>query len=197
MVCKRIPKKKLTSIPNEVPKALENNQQLASPYKQALLSYPNSNKLEAPNGNLRVADNVVHEGLSDNSKTITQSLDSVHNRPIFVGKFPSQAPSSGSSMGDDEEINSSLSLFDNAVEMDIQLHEKREMAKYSNKCKNNGNRNSRSTHDSSTPTEIAKDALDIGKRLGISIIGDENPTIRRITISLRKKIENKEQAMSN
>jgi len=42
MVWKWILKKKLTSIPNEAPKALENNQQLASPCKQALLSYPNS-----------------------------------------------------------------------------------------------------------------------------------------------------------
>ncbi|KAJ8445836.1 hypothetical protein Cgig2_027917 [Carnegiea gigantea] len=74
-----------TEVPNEAPKALENNQQLASPYKQALLSYPNSNKLEAPNGNLEVVGNDVHEGLSDNSKTITQPLDGAHNRSIFVG----------------------------------------------------------------------------------------------------------------
>ncbi|KAJ8432568.1 hypothetical protein Cgig2_026616 [Carnegiea gigantea] len=58
---------------------------------QALLSYPNSNKLEAPNGNLEVAGNDVHEGLSDNSETITQPLNGAHNRSIFVGKFPSQA----------------------------------------------------------------------------------------------------------
>ncbi|KAJ8446435.1 hypothetical protein Cgig2_019328 [Carnegiea gigantea] len=110
---------KLTSIPNEAPKALENNQQLASPCKQALLNYSNSNKSEAPNGNLEVAGNDVHEGLSDNSKIITQPLDGAHNRPIFVKKFPSQAPSCGSSMEDDEEINSSLRPFDNALEMDI------------------------------------------------------------------------------
>ncbi|KAJ8436673.1 hypothetical protein Cgig2_006383 [Carnegiea gigantea] len=125
--------RKLTSIPNEAPTALENNQQLASPYKQALLSYPNSNKLEAPNDNLEVAGNDVHESLSDNSKTITQSLDGAHNQSIFVGKFPSQALSYGSSMEDDEKINSSLFPFDNAFEMDIQLHEKRHMAKHSNK----------------------------------------------------------------
>ena len=96
-------------------------------------------------------------------------------------------------MEDDEEINSSVRPFDNSLEMDLQLHEKREMAKHSNKGKNSGNRNSRSTHDSPTPIEIAKDALDIGKRLGISVVGDESPTIRRITRNLRKKIENKEQ----
>ena len=71
--------KKLTSIPNEAHKALENNQQLAFLYKQTILSYPNSNKLEAPNGNLEVAGNDVHEGLSDNSKTITQSLYGAYN----------------------------------------------------------------------------------------------------------------------
>ncbi|KAJ8431031.1 hypothetical protein Cgig2_022973 [Carnegiea gigantea] len=106
MVWKWIPKKKITSIPNEAPKALEDNQQLASPYEQALLSYPNSNKLEAPNGNLEVVGTDVHEGLLDNSKTITQPLDDPHNRPIFVGKFPSQAPSCRSFMEDDKKINS-------------------------------------------------------------------------------------------
>ncbi|KAJ8440469.1 hypothetical protein Cgig2_013628 [Carnegiea gigantea] len=110
--------------------------------------------------------NDVHEGLLDNSKTITQPLDDAHNRPIFVGKFPSQAPSCGSSIEDDEEINSSLRLIDSALEMDIQLHEKREMTKHSNKGKNSGNRNSRSIHDSPTPPEIAKEALDVGKKLG-------------------------------
>ncbi|KAJ8430678.1 hypothetical protein Cgig2_033834 [Carnegiea gigantea] len=138
MVWKWIPKKNLTSISNEAPKALEDNQQLASPYKQALLSYLNSNKLEAPNGNLEAVGNDVHEGLSDNSKTITQPLDDAHNRPIFVRKFPSQAPRS--SMEDNEDINIPL--------RDIQLHEKREMTKCSNKGKKSGNRNSRSIHNS-------------------------------------------------
>ncbi|KAJ8448885.1 hypothetical protein Cgig2_030741 [Carnegiea gigantea] len=175
---KWIPKKKLTSIPNKAPKALKDNQQLVSPYKQALLSYPNSNMLETPN---------------DNSKIITQPLNDADSRPIFVGKFPSRAPSCRSSMEDDEEINSPLRPFDSALEIDIQLHEKREMTKRSNKGKNSGNMNSRSIHDSPTPIEIVKEALDVGKRLGISIVGDENPIIRRITRSLRKKIENKEQ----
>ncbi|KAJ8442359.1 hypothetical protein Cgig2_018615 [Carnegiea gigantea] len=142
----------------EEPQKKIDNQQFASPYKQTLLSYPNSNMLEAPNG----CENDVHEGLSDNSKTITQALDDAHNHPIFVGKFPSQAPSCGSSMEDDEEINSSLRLFDSTLEMDIQLHEKREMTKRCNKGKNSGNRNSRSMHNSPAPTEIAKKALDVG-----------------------------------
>ncbi|KAJ8442643.1 hypothetical protein Cgig2_003687 [Carnegiea gigantea] len=195
MVCKLIPKKKLTLIPNEAPKALADNQQLTSPYKQALLSYPNSNMLEAPHGNLEVVENNVHEGLSDNSKIITQPLDDAHNRSIFVGKFPSQAPSCGSSMENNEKTNSSLRLFDSALEMDIQLREKRKMTKHSNKGKNSGNRNSKSIHDSPNRTEIAKEALDVGKRLYISVVQYENATIRRITRSLRKKIENKDQAM--
>ncbi|KAJ8423822.1 hypothetical protein Cgig2_017385 [Carnegiea gigantea] len=166
---------------------------LTSPYKEALLSYPNSNMLEAPNGNLEVVGNDVYKGLSDNSQTITQPLDDAHNHLIFVGKFPSQTPSCGSSMEDDKETNSSLRPFDSALKMDIQHHEKREMTKHSNNDKNSGNRNLRSIHDSSIPTEIGKEALDVGKRLGISIVGDENPIIRRIIRSLRKKIENKEQ----
>ncbi|KAJ8434481.1 hypothetical protein Cgig2_032658 [Carnegiea gigantea] len=80
----------------------------------------------------KVVRNDVHEGRSDNNKTITQPLDDTHNRSIFVGKFPSQAPSYGSSVEDEEEINSSLRPFDRILEMDIQLHEKRDMAKYSN-----------------------------------------------------------------
>jgi len=87
MVWKWILKSNLTSIPNETPTALENNQQLASPYKQALLRNLNSSKLEAPNGDLEVVGNDVHEGLSDNNKAITQSLHDAHNRPIFFGKF--------------------------------------------------------------------------------------------------------------
>ena len=101
------------------------NQQLASPYKQALLRNLNSNKLETPNGNFKVVGNDAHEGLLDNSKIITQPLDDAHNRPIFVGKVPSQAPSYRSSIEDDEEVNStSLRSFDRTLEVDIQLHEK-------------------------------------------------------------------------
>jgi len=160
------------------------------------LSYPNSDKLEAPNGNREVMGNDVHEGLLDNTKTITQLLDDAHNRPIFVGKFPSQAPRCGSSMKDDEEINSSLCPVDSVLKMDIQLHEKREIAKDSNKGKNRGNINSRSIHDSPTPTEILKEALDVGKRLGISIVENEAPAIRSRTRRLRKKIENRKQRAS-
>ncbi|KAJ8428512.1 hypothetical protein Cgig2_029965 [Carnegiea gigantea] len=163
MVWKWIPKKNLTSIPNEAPKTLKDNQHLASPNKQALLSYPISNKLEAPNGNLEVVGNDVHEGLSNNSKT--KPLDDAHNRPIFVGKFPSQASSCGPFVEDDEEINSSLCPLDRTLDMDIQLHEKREMAKHSNKGKKSGNRNSRSIHNSLTPTKIAKESLDVAKDL--------------------------------
>ncbi|KAJ8448792.1 hypothetical protein Cgig2_011413 [Carnegiea gigantea] len=150
--------KNLTSIPNEAPTALEYNQQLASPYKQSLLRNVNSNKLEAPNGNLEVVGNDVHEGLSDNGKTIIQFLDDAHNRPTFVGKFPSQALSYGSSIEDNEEVNStSLCPLDRTLEMDIQLHKKREMAKYSNKGKKSGNRNSRLIHNSPTLNILTKE----------------------------------------
>jgi len=67
---------------------------------------------------------MVFEGLSNNSKTITQPLDGAHNRPISVEKFSFQAPSYGSSMEDDEEVNSSLHPFDNVLEMDINFMKK-------------------------------------------------------------------------
>jgi len=67
-------------------------------------------------------------------------------------------------MEDDEEVNSTSSCpFDRTLEMDIELHEKREMAKYSNKGKKSGNRNFRLIHNSPTPTKIVKEALEIGK----------------------------------
>ena len=62
-----------------------------------------------------------------------------------------------------------------------------------NKGKKSGNKNSRPIHNSPTPTEIVKEALEIGKRFGISVVGDETPAIKRITRSLRNKIENNEQ----
>ena len=71
MVWKWIPKKKFTLVPNEAHKPLEDNQQMASPYKQAPLSYLNSNKLEAPNGDREFVGNDVNEGFLDNNKTIT------------------------------------------------------------------------------------------------------------------------------
>ncbi|KAJ8449199.1 hypothetical protein Cgig2_027201 [Carnegiea gigantea] len=127
---------------------------LASPHKQALLRNLNGNKLAAPNGNLEVVGNDAHEGLSDN--------------------IPFSSANCGSFMEDDEDVNStSLRPFDRTLEMDIQLHEKREKAKYSNKGKKSGNRNSRPIHNSPAPTKIAKEALEIGKRLGISVVGYE------------------------
>ena len=97
-------------------------------------------------------------------------------------------------MEDDEVVNStSLCPFDRTLEMDIQLHEKREISKYSTKGKKCGNRNSRPIQKSPTPTEIAKEALEIGKILDILVVRNETPTIRRITRSLQNKIENNEQ----
>ncbi|KAJ8448713.1 hypothetical protein Cgig2_010600 [Carnegiea gigantea] len=119
------------------------------PRKQREEPQKKMQQVRNPNGDLEVVGNDVHDGLSDNSKTITQPLDNAHNRHIFVKKFPSQAPSCGSSIKDDEKINStSLRPFDHTLEMDIQLHEKREMAKYSNKGKKSDNKNSRPIHNS-------------------------------------------------
>ncbi|KAJ8424798.1 hypothetical protein Cgig2_018690 [Carnegiea gigantea] len=63
-VCKWIPKVK--NVPS---------QDLGSPYKQALLSNPNGNELEGQENANDAVDKDVHEGLSNNSKTITQHLD--------------------------------------------------------------------------------------------------------------------------
>jgi len=41
------------------------------------------------------------------------------------------------------------------------------------------------------PIEIAKEALDLGKGLGVSVIGYETSIVRRIMRSLRKEVENK------
>ena len=82
----------------------------------------------------------VHEDLSDNNKTISQSLNNAHNQPIYVGKFSSQASSCGSSMEDDEETDSSLRPFDDPLEIELRLHEKSERCKLSNKGKKRDNR---------------------------------------------------------
>ena len=82
----------------------------------------------------------VHEDLLDNSKTISQLLNNKHNQLIYVGKFSSQAPSCGSSMEDDEEIDSSLRAFNDPLEMELQLHEKKEICKLFSKSKKRGNK---------------------------------------------------------
>jgi len=76
----------------------------------------NDNELEGQNSANEVVENDVHEGLSDNSRTITQPMDNVHNCPIYVEKFTFQVPSCGSSMKDDIEIDSSVSPFDSPLE---------------------------------------------------------------------------------
>ncbi|KAJ8431926.1 hypothetical protein Cgig2_016359 [Carnegiea gigantea] len=107
-VWKWIPK--VTNVPN---------QDLGSPYKQALLSNSNGNELEGQKNADEVVDKDACEGLSDNSKTITQPLDNAQCRLIYVGKFTSQVPSCGSSMDDDDEIASSLRPFDGPLEMEF------------------------------------------------------------------------------
>jgi len=71
---------------------------------------------------------------------------------------------------------------------------KSERRKLSNTGKKRGNKNSKSAQNSSTPFAIAKEALDVRKSFGVFVIGDETPTIGRITRSLRKELDNKRQA---
>jgi len=67
-------------------------------YKQALLRNPNDNVLECQKSANEAMKEDVREDISDNNKTINQSLNNARSRPIYVGKFPSQLPSSVSSM---------------------------------------------------------------------------------------------------
>ncbi|KAJ8421946.1 hypothetical protein Cgig2_006417 [Carnegiea gigantea] len=76
----------------------------------------------------------VHEDLSDNNKTIGHHLDNAYNQSIYVGKCSSQAPNCGSSMEDDENTDSSLRPFDDALEMELRLHEKNGRCKLSRSC---------------------------------------------------------------
>ena len=55
------------------------NQNMSSPYKQALLSYRNGNELEAQKGAIEAVKEDVNERLLGNSKIITQPLDNTHN----------------------------------------------------------------------------------------------------------------------
>ncbi|KAJ8425992.1 hypothetical protein Cgig2_007806 [Carnegiea gigantea] len=66
------------------------SQDISSPYKQAFLSYPNGNKLETQKGANEAVEEDAHEGLSNNGKTINQSLDNAHSRPILLGSSPSK-----------------------------------------------------------------------------------------------------------
>ena len=162
---------------------------MGSSYKQALLSNPNDNELECQKNANEAMDKDVREGFSNNSKIITQPLDNAQCRPIYVGKLTSQVLSCRSFMDDDEEIASSLRPFDGPLETELQLHEKSEQRKLFNKDKKSGRKISKSSHNSPTPTEIVKEDLDLGKKFGISVIGDETPTTRRITRSLMKKLK--------
>ena len=85
-------------------------------------------------------DKDVDEGLSDNSKTITQPLDNAHSRPIYVEKFTSQVPSCGYSMEDSEEIDSYLCPFHGPLDLELQLYEKSERCKLSSKDKKSGSK---------------------------------------------------------
>jgi len=96
---------------------------------------------------------------------------------------------------DDEEIDNSLRPFDDPLEMGLQLHEKNKRCTFANKGKKRGNKNPKAAQNSPTPTEIAKEALNVRKSLGVYVISDEIVAIRRITRNLRKKLDNKRQAI--
>ena len=88
------------------------NHDMSSSFKQALLSNPNGNELEAQKSANEAMEDDVPKGLSDNSKTIAQPLDNAHGQLIYAGKFTSKVLNCGSFMEDDEEIDSSLHPFD-------------------------------------------------------------------------------------
>ncbi|KAJ8441515.1 hypothetical protein Cgig2_026316 [Carnegiea gigantea] len=168
------------------------SQDFSSHYKQALLNNTIGDGLEGQKSAKEVVEEDVHEVPSDNTKTISQSLNNAHNRPIYIGK-----PSCGSSMEDDEEIDNSLCPFDDPLEMKLQLHEKNERCKLSSKGKKRGNKNPKAAQHSPTPTKIAKEALNVRKSLGVYVISDEIVAIRRITRNLRTKLDNKSRPESS
>ncbi|KAJ8431623.1 hypothetical protein Cgig2_029031 [Carnegiea gigantea] len=122
----------------------------------------------------------IHERLSDNSKTIAQPLDSAHSARFTLGSF-----------GPKYQVL--ITPFDGPLEMKLQLHMKSERCEHSSKGKKSDSKNSKSNHNSPTPTEIAKEALDFGGKLGISVMSDAISTIRRIIRSLIKELKNKRQ----
>ncbi|KAJ8446268.1 hypothetical protein Cgig2_016039 [Carnegiea gigantea] len=103
-----------------IPKVKNDLIQVASaPYKQAFLSSPNGNNLEVQKSANEAVEEDVHDGFSDNSKTITQPLNNAYNRPIYIGKFTSQVTNCNSSMEDGEEIDSTLRPFDGPLELEF------------------------------------------------------------------------------
>ncbi|KAJ8420594.1 hypothetical protein Cgig2_008850 [Carnegiea gigantea] len=84
------------------------------------------------------------------------------------------------------EMDKSRRPFDGTLEMELQHHEKSERGKLSSKGKTRNNKSPKSAQHSPTPTEVAKEPLNFGKKLGLSVIGDESPAIRRISRSLQK-----------
>ena len=59
------------------------------------------------------------EELSDNSKTIAQSLENARSRSIYAGKLTPDKAIYGPSMEEDEEIDSSFRRFDGPLTMDF------------------------------------------------------------------------------
>jgi len=46
-------------------------------------------------------------------------------------------------------------------------------------------------HNSRTPTELARERIDLCRKLGICVVCDDSAAVKRIMRSLRKKLENK------
>ncbi|KAJ8433439.1 hypothetical protein Cgig2_030961 [Carnegiea gigantea] len=111
--------------------------------------------LSSPNGNKLEAQKCANEAVEEN----------IHE---------------GLSDNNGEDIDSTLRPFDGPLELKLQLHEKSERCKLSNRSKKSGSKNLKSNHELPTPTEIVKEALDFGKRLGISVVGDEISTIEEL-----------------
>ncbi|KAJ8423938.1 LOW QUALITY PROTEIN: hypothetical protein Cgig2_032952 [Carnegiea gigantea] len=149
-----------------------------------LLSNPNDNELEGQKNATEAVDKDVHEGLSNNSKIITQPLNNAQCRPIYVGKLTSQMLM--------KRLLAPYALL--VVLLKWNFNSIRTVNNVNFLARTRRVKISKSSHNSPTPTEIAEEALQLEKRLGISIIDDETPVVRRITRSLRKALKNKRQA---
>ncbi|KAJ8429669.1 LOW QUALITY PROTEIN: hypothetical protein Cgig2_010408 [Carnegiea gigantea] len=167
------------------------NQDFLFYYKQALLSNPNGNGLEGQTSANEAVEEDVHEDLSNNSETISQSLDNAHSCPIYIGKLPSQAPSRGSLMEDAKKLIAPCTFLVMLLKWNFNFMKK---VKDINFPARKGNKNSKLAQTLPMPTEITKEILNFGKRLGISVISGETLAIRRIRRNLRKELDNKRQA---
>ena len=107
---------------------------------------------------------------------------------LWMGAFWSK---SSSSVEDVEKSDSSVHFFDSPPEEIFNSMRKVRNLNFPAKVRRVAIRIRSQFTIHSPLLKLQKNALDLWKRLGISIISDETPIIRRIMKSLKKELENK------